>query len=193
MCAPPSISPGTDAAAAASAAFSSCSNLYANRTFGSPYTSAASLTNTTYAQTLLSHAQQLYTFALNATGGYKNYQDSVPSVEDAYPSSSYGDDLTLAALFLSIATNSTSVYRQAEVLYRQYKLAGQNQVFNWDSTTPGVVVLAAQVNQAFLGIGGNLTAYRLEAERYFDGILNHTTGSYMTRGMSFPSPSQQSL
>jgi len=48
------------------------------------------------------------TFAINATAGQRTYQDSVPSVSQSYPSSSYGDEITLAALFLAVAANSAS-------------------------------------------------------------------------------------
>jgi endoglucanase len=179
-----STSPGTDAAAAASAAFSSCSSLYANHTFSGSYAGPASLQNATYAQTLLTHAEQLYVFAVNATGGQTTYQTSVPAVAQSYPSSSYDDDLTLAALFLAWAGGSVDFYHEAEQYYKQYKLAGQNGVFNWDSKTPGIPVLFAQINQATSSFGGNLTAYQMEAERYFDNIINKGGPGYLTNGLS---------
>jgi endoglucanase len=177
-------SPGTDAAAAASAAFSSCSNLYANRTFHGTYAGPATLQNHTYAQILQNHAEELYIFALNATGGQHTYQTCVPAVSQSYPSSGFGDDITIAALFLSVASNSSYLFNQAEQFYNQYKLAGQNGVFNWDSKTPGLAVLFAQITQGSYGFGGNMTAYQLEAERYFDQIVNHKGPAYMTNGQS---------
>src|ERR1700733_2398845 len=74
-------SPGTDAAALAAAAFASCSSLYSGRSFTS-YSPPASLQNSSYASTLLQHAQQLYSFAVNARGGQMTYQTSVPIVQD---------------------------------------------------------------------------------------------------------------
>ncbi|KAG5648678.1 hypothetical protein DXG03_000024 [Asterophora parasitica] len=174
--------PGTDAAAGASAAFSACSNLYANRGFGGPFSSPASLQNSSYADTLLTHAQQLYSFAVNASGGQKTYQTSVPATAKSYASSAYTDELTLAALLLSWATNSTSLYQDAENYYQQFKLAGNNGVFNWDSKTPGLAVLFAQMTQSSETLGGNLSSWQSEAERYFDRIVNKQGPAFLTEG-----------
>ncbi|KAF8665637.1 hypothetical protein AX16_000092 [Volvariella volvacea WC 439] len=175
--------PGTNAAAAASAAFSSCAALYANRSFNGTYAQqTASLHNSSYADTLLAHAQSLYTFATRSSGGLKNYQDSVPEVADSYPSSSFGDELTLAALFLSWAQNSDELYQEAEALYARYELAGRNDVFNWDSKTPGLTVLFAQIAQSPSGPGSNLSDWKNEAERYFDRIIDNQGPGYLTRG-----------
>ncbi|KAG6854997.1 hypothetical protein C0991_005926 [Blastosporella zonata] len=174
--------PGTDAAAGASAAFSACAILYSNKSFGGPFSSPASLQNSSYADKLLSHAQQLYSFAVNATGGQKTYQTSVPAVAASYGSTSYTDELTLAALLLSWATNSTALYQQAQNYYNKFQLAGQNGVFNWDSKTPALAVLFAQMSQSNSNFGGNLSIWRNEAERYFDRILNTQGPGYMTRG-----------
>lgn len=75
----------------------------------------------------------------------KTYQDSVPEVQHSYPSTSYEDELVLATLFLSWAENSTALYREAAGLYDRSKLGGRNDVFNWDSKTPGLAVLFAQI------------------------------------------------
>ncbi len=175
-------SPGTDVAAGVSAAFSACSNLYANRGFGGVYQSPASLTNTTYSEILLSHAQSLFNFAVSASGGQVVYQNSVPAVTESYASSSYGDELTLAALFLAWATNSTTLYQQAENYYSSFELSGQDGVFNWDSKTPGLAVLFAQIAQSGSSIGSNASEWQEEAERYFDGILNYDGRFFETRG-----------
>ncbi|GLB33668.1 putative endoglucanase [Lyophyllum shimeji] len=173
--------PGTDAAAGASAAFSACSILYSNKSFGGPFSSPASLQNSSYAEKLLTHAQQLYSFAVNATGGQQTYQSAVPAIAASYGSSSYTDELTLAALLLSWATNSTSLFQQAESYYHTFQLAGQNGVFNWDSKTPGLAVLFAQITRASSDIGGNLTVWQSEAERYFDNIVNMRGPAWMTK------------
>ncbi|KAJ7507664.1 glycoside hydrolase family 9 protein [Mycena galericulata] len=172
--------PGTDAAAGASAAFAACAALYSNRSFSGSYSSPASLLNDTYAQTLLLHAQQLYTFAVNATGGQKTYQSSVPEVAASYGSSSYGDDLTIAALFLAWVSTSAEYYQEAQHYFQQYQLSGQNSVFNWDSKTPGIYVLSVQIAQSSSGLGGNLTVWQAECERYFDAIVNNTGPGFLT-------------
>lgn len=174
--------PGTDAAAGTSAAFSACSALYANKGFQGPFSSPASLQNSTYAQTLLTHAQQLYSFAVNASGGQMTYQKSVPVVAEAYASSSYGDELTIAALFLAWAQNSTETYQEAEAYYKKFGLKGQDQVFNWDSKTPGVPVLFAQIAQSGEGVGSDLSSWQAEAERYFDLIIDGKSPGDMTNG-----------
>lgn len=176
-------SPGTDAAAGTSAAFSACSALYAQKGFQASKSSPASLGNATYANLLLQHAQQLYDFALNATGGRTVYQDSVPAVADAYASSSFEDELTLAALLLSFASNSSSLYQQAMSFYSQFSLANQNGVFNWDSKTPALSVLFTQVAPSVSGAPQNVSVWQTEAERYFDNILNGGGPGYMTKGM----------
>ncbi|KAK2466379.1 hypothetical protein APHAL10511_002021 [Amanita phalloides] len=173
--------PGTDAAAGASAAFSACSNLYANRLFNTAIYSSATLQNTSYAQTLLSHAQSLYSFAVNATGGLRTYQTSVPAVDGSYGSSSYGDELAIAALFLSRATESNDLYQQAESYYVQYNISKQDRVFNWDSKGPGLPVLFAQVAQSSPEISRNFSKWQTISEQYFDSIVNEKGPGYMTR------------
>ncbi|KAK0468435.1 9 glycosyl hydrolase [Desarmillaria tabescens] len=175
-------SPGTDVAAGVSAAFSACSNLYANRGFGGVYQSPASLANTTYSEILLGHAQSLFNFAVSASGGQVLYQNSVPSAAESYASSSYGDELTLAALFLAWATNSTTLYQQAENYYSSFGLSGQNGVLNWDSKTPGLAVLFAQIAQSSSSIGSDASRWQQEAERYFDRIVNNGGPAFETKG-----------
>jgi endoglucanase len=178
--------PGTDAAAGASAAFAACSNLYANRSLGSPFFTPASLQNSTYAQTLLTHAQDLYAFAVNASGGMQTYQTVIPQVGLAYPSSGYGDDLAMAALLLAWATNSGEYYSQAESYYDQYSLGGKDAPFNWDSKTPGLAVLFAQLANAGASFASNLSGWQAESERYFDRILNgRSSSSFKTDGVTY--------
>lgn len=174
-------SPGTDAAAGASAAFSACSALYNGQTFNSSLSSVASLKNTSYASTLLSHAESLFAFAVNATGGQRVYQDSVPQVADAYGSSTFGDELTIAALFLSWAANSSAYFTLAENYFNSNKLGGQDGVFNWDSKTPGISVLFTEILSARPSLG-NISQWQTESERYFDDIINGKTQASMTNG-----------
>ena len=82
-------------------------------------------------------------------------------------------------------TNSTSLYQTAENYYKQYKLGGQNGVFNWDSKTPGLAVLFAQIAQSSSGLGGNLENWQAEAERYFNNIVNSKSPARLTKSV-FP-------
>lgn len=178
-----SYSPGTDAASQTSAAFSACGALYNGQTFNSPYSSVASLQNSTYASTLLTHAQQLYDFAVNAKGGQVEYQQSVPAVAAAYGSSGFDDDLTLATLWLSFATNTSSLMSQAQSYYSQFKLGGKDDVYNWDSKTPAIAVLFTEVISARSDLnGGSLSPWQSEAERYFDNITNGKSRGFLTKG-----------
>jgi endoglucanase len=178
------VRPGTETAAQASAAFSACSLLYgsSNQESFAP----ASLQNASYSSTLLSHATSLHTFATNATGGLGLTQKVVPALADAYGASSYGDDLTLSALFLSWAANSSDHYREAEGYYMQYALNGQDSVFNWDDKAPALPVLFTQLATLSPGIttGANrsMTSWQEEAETYFDGILNGKSRGKLTKG-----------
>ncbi|EIW82439.1 glycoside hydrolase family 9 protein [Coniophora puteana RWD-64-598 SS2] len=173
--------PGTDAAAGAAGAFAACSNLYSNRLFSNAFSGAATLQNSSYASELLQHAEQLYDFAVHAPGGMTEYQNNAPVAGDAYASSGYGDELTMAALFLAWATNSSSYYQDAHTYYSNYSLKGYKGVFNWDNKTPGVNVLFAQIEQAGGFGGGNLSNWQSEVERYLDGIVYGGGDGWMTK------------
>lgn len=108
------------------------------------------------------------------------YQTSVPVAGEAYASSSYQDELALAALFLASAENSTELYSQAEGYYEKFKLGGYYGAFNWDSKTPGLPVLFSQLAQA--GLGGNMNKWQEEAEQYFDNIVNKKGPASLTKG-----------
>ena len=140
--------------------------------------------NDSYASTLLTHAQQLYSFAVNATGGRRTYQTSVPQATVSYASSGYGDDLAIAALFLSWATGSTPLYREAEGYYSQYGLDDWTGVFNWDSKTPGLPVLFSQISHAFPNISGNFSTWQKAAETYFDAVISGKGSGYLTKSAS---------
>ncbi|TFK29350.1 9 glycosyl hydrolase [Coprinopsis marcescibilis] len=175
--------PGTDVAAQASAAFAACSNLYAHRAFdNSTFSTPASLRDQTYADTLLTRAQQLYSFALNSSGGRKVYQKSVPEAASAYSSSGFGDELAIAALFLSWGTNDPAMFHAAEDYYTRYKLSESNRVFNWDSKVPGLAVLFSQIAQSRPETGRNLEQWKASAEQYFDDIVNKKGQSFRTDG-----------
>lgn len=169
-------------AAGASAAFAACSALYSRQSLNTSSSSPASLQNDTYSQTLLGHAQQLYSFAVNATGGQRLYQTSVPAIAEAYSSSSFADELTLAALFLSLAGNSSILFDQAESYYVQFSLGNQNGLLNWDSKTPALAVLFAQIASSRPDLGRNLSSWQSEAEHYLDNLVNGGGPAFMTKG-----------
>lgn len=135
----------------------------------------------------MDHAETLYSFALNATGGRKVYQKSVPEAAQAYLSSGFGDELAIAALFLSWATDSTDHYVAAEDYWSRYELQDRYRVFNWDSKTPALPVLFAQIAKSRDGLDSNLTHWQGIAERYFDGVVAYKAPSYGTSGENLSS------
>lgn len=188
-----SSAPGTDAFAAASAAFSIASLLYTpgvsyNATSDTAAPASPSLGNASYAATLLEHAQSLYTSAQDITP-YTLYSDSVPATAASYGSSRYTDDLCYGALALALATNESQYYQEAYQYYVNYSLTGSHEVWNWDSKTPAIYLLfvEAALARPALALGAglevNLTGWQNEAESYLDKIVNNEKqrGS-LTRG-----------
>lgn len=146
-----------------------------------------SLANATYAKILLDHAKDLYN-AANSTR-FTTYSQSIPAIGDAYTSSTYGDDLCLAALSLALATNQSTYYADAYRWYRNFSLTGSNQPWNWDSKTPAVYTLfveAARARPALAagaGLAVNLTGWQAEAEGWFDRVIGgQVKGIYQTKG-----------
>ena len=164
----------------AAAAFASCSSLYAGRAFTS-YSPAASLQDASYASTLLQHAQQLYSFAVN-TKKEVTYQTSVPVIKNTYPSSGYGDDLVMTALWLGLAENNSTLISQAQEYYDEFQLDGNlpDSVFNWDSVLPGAPILATQIYQSFPQLGGS--QWQSRAEAYLDRIVSGQGAGKLTKG-----------
>jgi endoglucanase len=177
-------SPGTDSSASASAAFSACSLLY-NASTTTAGLSPASLQNSSYASLLLTHATSLYNFSVHASAGQTVTQKSVPQVADAYGASGYGDDLTLSALFLAWASNSSDHYKEAEAYYTQYSL-GQDDVFNWDSRGPALPLVFLQAMSLAPSIANGArnksSDWQQAAETYFDRITNGKSRGQLTKG-----------
>ncbi|KAG8963731.1 hypothetical protein FRC03_002631 [Tulasnella sp. 419] len=186
--------PGTDIAALTSAAFSACSALYAGYPL-SPSTKPASLQNSTYASTLLTHATQLHDFYNSAP--WNLYTDSLKKVTDfAYPGADYHDKAVLAELLLAVATaasgstsgtSAQSYLDRATDYYDQFNLKAsvQDVVLNWASMTPAIPVLLAQIassNNSTLQPQGGLTRWQQESETHFDRVLNGKGRGKLTKG-----------
>ena len=68
---------------------------------------------------------------------------------------------------------------------------GSEAVFNWDSKTPGVVVLTAQIAHSLpnitqnAGNAGDLSQWQSIAEPYFDRVVNGTGRGFLTHGQCF--------
>lgn len=87
-----------------------------------------------------------------------------------------------------MATNDSTYYGEALAAYSEYTLANTTQVFNWDSMTPALPVLFAQVALARPSLVTNQTAdasvsrWQAECERMFDNILASDGRAQKTRG-----------
>ena len=73
----------------------------------------------TYAQKCLNHAIDLLEFAILHRG---SYTDSIPSAGDFYRSSSYGDEIAWAALWLYWATDDPQYLTVAEDFISEFNL-----------------------------------------------------------------------
>lgn len=186
-------SPGTDAAARTAAAFASCSALYNDFPLSPSTSSPAKLGNSSYAATLLTHANQLYTFAQQTP--QQTYSSAISGVDWAYASSSYNDDLVLADITMALAvqaagssgTSPQSYLDSATSLYSSAHLtaAKQDVVMNWDSVTPAIPVLLTQISNlknSNLQPSGGVSQWQNEAETYFDRIVQGKGIGYLTRG-----------
>ncbi|ODN77109.1 hypothetical protein L202_05642 [Cryptococcus amylolentus CBS 6039] len=185
--------PGTDAWAAASRAFAMGSLLYTpgltyNVTSSTGPPTSPSLADASYATRLLDHAKTLYDVA-NSTTPRQTYYTTLGEPLQAYASSSWKDDLTLAALTLALATNDSSYYLDAHNYYSEYKLTTRQDVWNWDTQTPAIYVLFAEIASARpdlaagAGLDANLTGWQTEVEGYFDKIVNdNLDDGYTTDG-----------
>jgi len=110
------------------------------------------------------------------------YQTSAPVVLNSYASSGYGDDLAMAALWLGLAQNDSSLVSQAQGYYDQFQLGDQLQdsVFNWDSVLPGIPILATQIYQSYPQLGTD--GWQPRAESYLDRIVSGNGAGKLTKG-----------
>ncbi len=83
-------------------------------------------TNAAYADTLLTHARQLYSFADTYRG---SYHECITDAANFYRSwSGYWDELVWGALWLYQATNDASYLTKAETYYANLSNEGQQPV-----------------------------------------------------------------
>ncbi|KAH8917207.1 glycoside hydrolase family 9 protein [Atractiella rhizophila] len=170
--------PGTDAAASTAAAFAAGAYLYngGGSLLNDAY-SSTTLKNTTYADILLGHAKDLWTFSRQAN--QKIYSDSVKEAQSTYPSSGLADSLVFSSLWMYLATNDNSYLSDAKTLFNSNDVMGKTVVANWDSKYPAVYVLAAEMEKKGIDVGGSGVS---EGERWCDsanaagGAISYTSG-----------------
>ncbi|KAI9252301.1 Six-hairpin glycosidase-like protein [Phascolomyces articulosus] len=160
-------SPGTDAAALAAAACASSSMVLRR-------------VDEDYANTLVSHAESLYSFA-ESTTPWRVYSDSVEAAQDYYATYDYSSQLVYGALWLYRATNNTMYRDKASNYFDQFSLSTKRiTIMDWHDQTGGVFVLGAALDNA------NTDKYKDAAEDYINTIINSGSGgpcSYTPGGL----------
>ncbi|CAG8575806.1 1739_t:CDS:2, partial [Racocetra fulgida] len=157
---------GTDVSGETAAAMAASSLLFRNQ-----------FNDSEYANTLLTYAKSLYSFAEQTP--FTLYQNSVPQVKSAYASSNFFDELVWGALWLYRATNDTSYLDKAVNYFNTNSLSGSKKVFNWDEKSGACYVLFAQL---FQQSGQDSSRWKSETERYLDGVVKQTSGCTLTNG-----------
>ncbi len=114
-------------------------------------------TDPSYASKLLTHAQQLYTFADTYRG---KYSDCITDAQAYYQSwSGYWDELVWGALWLYRATGDASYLAKAQSYYAKLS-HGYTWTQGWDDKSYGDYVLLAKLTGA--------AQYRQDVERWLD-------------------------
>ncbi|MBO0857325.1 MAG: glycoside hydrolase family 9 protein, partial [Chloracidobacterium sp.] len=121
-------------------------------------------TDSAYADLLLTHAQQLYSFADNFRG---KYSDCITDAQGFYNSfSGYNDELVWGAIWLYRATNDPTYLAKAQSYYANLNNEPQTNTKSfkwtqsWDDKSYGCYVLLANLT--------NDPTYRADAERWLD-------------------------
>ncbi|XP_069681404.1 endoglucanase E-4-like [Periplaneta americana] len=136
--------PGSDLAAETAAAFAAAYLVFKN-------------SDASYANNLLTHAKQLFSFADKYRG---KQTDSIPG---SYSSHNYEDELVWGATWLYKATGDQSYLTRAEQLYAEFDLGSWVGRFDWDWKNSGADVLLAQLT-------GKQT-YKDSVQRFCDHML----------------------
>ncbi len=117
-----------------------------------------------YADMLLTHAKQLYTFADKYRG---KYSDAIAGAQAYYNSySGYNDELVWGAIWLFRATNDSSYLAKAEADYDSLSTESQTTThsykwtLSWDDKSYGCYVLLAKLT--------GKAEYMQDAERWLD-------------------------
>ncbi|XP_070574565.1 uncharacterized protein [Ptychodera flava] len=119
-------SPGSNVAGEAAAALAAASMVFRK-------------SDPTYSETLLQNAKELFEFANDYRGNYE--------CNNVYKSSSFGDELCWAALWLYRATNDQTYYDTALAFYSEFKLGGGSYAFSWGSKKVGIQVLICKLSK----------------------------------------------
>lgn len=123
--------PGTDVAAETAAAMAAASMVFKS-------------IDSKYSDSLLQHAQQLFTFADNYRG---SYSISIPELQNFYNSTGYEDELLWAAAWLYHATGDQSYLSYVTVENgNSYADWGRPTWFSWDDKRAGTQVSLSSIS-----------------------------------------------
>jgi len=115
---------------------------------------------TAYGATLLTHAEQLYSFATTYRG---NNSDSFPGL--TYSSfSGYGDEFLWAAAWLYRATGREQFREDCNTFWTEFDLSGRPREISWDNKLASAQVLLAKVDGS--------TKYVTAAQSFCDWVVN---------------------
>uniref|UniRef100_A0A0E0M3U7 Endoglucanase n=1 Tax=Oryza punctata TaxID=4537 RepID=A0A0E0M3U7_ORYPU len=164
-------SPGSDVAAEAAAAMASASMVFKSR-------------DTTYSDTLLQHAQKLFTFADTYRG---LASDTYPKLQNYYNSTGYQDELLWAASWLYHATGDQTYLSYVTVQNgKAFADWGRPTWFSWDDKLAGTQVLLSRINffgskQTSNAENMGLKMYRDTAEAVICGLLPDSPSATASR------------
>ncbi|ONK80448.1 uncharacterized protein A4U43_C01F17820 [Asparagus officinalis] len=153
--------PGTEVAAETAAAMAAASMVFKS-------------VDSTYSDSLLQHAQKLFTFADTHKG---SYSVSIPDLQKYYNSTGYEDELLWAATWLYHATGDQSYLSYVTVQNGEdFADWGRPTWFSWDDKRAGTQVLLSRVNffaskQASNAESKGLQMYKKTAEAVMCGLL----------------------
>ena len=110
------------------------------------------------------------------------YQNPPPVVRGSHSSSGYGDDLAIAALWLGLAQNDSTLISQAKEYFDKFQLNEQllDSVFSRDSPLPGVPILGTQIYRSYPHLGGD--SWQSLAEMYLDRLVSGKGAGKLTKG-----------
>jgi endoglucanase len=162
--------PGTDLAGETAAALAASSIVFRQ-------------TDPAYANTLLMHARQLYSFADNFRG---KYSDCITDVQGFYNSfSGFRDEIVWGAIWLFLATNEQAFLDKAQAEYANLNVEPQTTTHSftftqsWDDKSYGCYVLLSNLT--------NNATFRADAERYLD-FRSIGNGARTPGGLTFVDP-----
>jgi endoglucanase len=149
-----STAPGTDVAALTSAALSSASYLFRYK-----------FKDNKYADELLHHATNLFSFAETAKPWQTYSNTSVPEAADYYSTSRYQNQMLYGCLWMYKATGNDSYLDKVDYYFDLFQDELYPTIMDWSDQTGAALVLGASLNDTTL-------KFRNASLNYFDTLLD---------------------